>query len=140
MHKSIIAAVAAMGVATSVAASNVTIADNILHMKSSSSGGKVEMTVSGPNGLVYNSTFVGGDNAISAADMKATKDGLYKFELLEIEELGEEKVRDDMNGRGLTTRKIVKSNKVSGQFRVQNGVLIDSKLTEDENSKTSLNK
>ena len=140
MHKSILATFVATGFASSVAASDVTVADNVLQMHSSLFGNKTHMTVSGPDGFVFKTTRAGGDTSLSAGDLQATKDGLYKFEFVEIKELGEEKVRDDFNGRGLTTRKIVESKKVSGHFRIVNGAMVDSNLAETKKDSVSLNK
>ncbi|MCW8877899.1 MAG: hypothetical protein OQJ89_09685 [Kangiellaceae bacterium] len=140
MHKSILATMVAMGFAGSVAASDVTVADNVLQMHSSLYGNKVNVTVMGPDGFVFNTTRAGGDSSLTASDMKATKDGLYKFEFVEIKEFGEEQVQDDFNGRGLATRKVVESKTVSGHFRIKDGAMVDSNLAETKKDSVSLNK
>lgn len=139
MHKSILAVVSAMGLAGAAAASDYTIANNAIQMKSNLFGDTVKVTVTGPNNFYYTSEKAGGNARLSASEMQAYSDGLYKFEALEIKELGEEKVQDDFNGRGLTTRKIVEANKVSGHFRIVKGAMIDSNLVEDESKSSTLN-
>lgn len=140
MHKSILATILATGFAGSVAASDVSVTDNVLQMHSSLFGNKTHMTVNGPDGFVFKTTRAGGDTSLTPSELKATKDGLYKFEFVEIKELGEEQVRDDFNGRGLTTRKRVESQKVSGHFRIVNGSMIDSSLVETKNDSRTISK
>lgn len=124
--KSVVAASVAIGLASSVAANDAKLSNNAIEMKSSLFGDQVKMTVTGPQNFHYSAKSSGGDTVLSLDEINAQNDGVYKYEFVELKVLGEEYVTDKFNGRGPTKRKIVESKKVSGHFRIANGVLVNS--------------
>ncbi|NVJ49950.1 MAG: hypothetical protein HWE13_05445 [Gammaproteobacteria bacterium] len=130
LHKSILAALVATGLASTVSAGKPSVDNNMLQMPSKIGGNKVEITISGPSQFSYKTSSFSGNASVSASQIGFNQDGLYKFEILEIKELGEEVVQDDFNGRGTITRQRVESAKTSGTFRVVNGVMVDASLVE----------
>ncbi|TQV80223.1 hypothetical protein [Aliikangiella coralliicola] len=131
--KSVVATSLAIGLAGSVVANDVKLSDNAIQMKSSLYGDSVKMTITGPDKFRYTSEKAGGNALLSLDEVNARKDGLYKYEFVEIKTLGEEDVVDEFNGRGKTKRKIVESKKVSGHFRISNGVLVSKNKLEKTN-------
>jgi len=140
LHTTVLAALVATGLATSVSAGKLSIADNTLAVPSSINGNRVEVKVSGPEQFNYKSASFSGDAIVSAGDMGFSQDGLYKFEVLEIKELGEEVVVDDFNGRGQAVRKRVEAIRTSGTFRVKNGMMVDSSLIEVDKKALGIDK
>lgn len=140
VQKSVVAAGLAIGLASSVAANDVKLSNNAIELKSSLFGDQVKMTVTGPKNFSYTAKSSGGDTVLSIDEINAPNDGLYKYEFVELKTLGEETVTDDFNGRGTTTRKIVEAKKVSGHFRIANGVLVNSNKPESNlNGSNELN-
>ena len=138
--RTLIAIAAGLGIAGSVAAADVSIKNNVLTPLKSINGDKIDVTVTGPKGFVFSTVKAGGDNTLSLGELNAMNDGLYKFEFTEIKSFGEEQVRDDFNGRGLSTRKVVESNKISGNFRIVKGQMVDSDLVEKSANTLNSNK
>ena len=136
MHKSIFSTIAAIGLASSVAAiglvSSVVASDHILtqntiQLQSDFYGNDVQLTVTGPDGFNFTKK---GVTLVSLSEMKAQKDGQYRFEFVEINVLGEQQVTDNFNGRGQATQKIVESIVEAGHFRIKNGAIISIQLVE----------
>lgn len=137
--KSVVATSLAIGLASSVAANDVKLSSNTIEMKSELFGDEVKMIVTGPENFRYAAESSGGDTILSLDEIRAPKDGVYKYEFIEIKTLGEEYVTDDFNGRGTTKRKIVESKKVSGHFRIANGVLVNTNTVESNLNKLNAN-
>ena len=129
---SLLATILTIGLTAQLAASDVNIANNTLHLKSTLSADTVQMTVSGPKDFHFSQNRSGGDVSISLDDIEAYEDGLYKYEITEIESAGERQVNDEFNGRGHSVQKIVTAKTISGHFRIEGGAVVDSTLQEKD--------
>jgi len=127
-------AVLSAGLALSFAstAAEVKTFDNMIELQSQKSG-RVDVSIAGPNNFAFKSRYDAAP-AITLNEIDAYEDGLYKYEFVEIDVLGQETVQDDFNGRGTATRNIVKSNVVSGHFRIKGGAIVSDQAVEEESS------
>ena len=126
----------ALGLVGAAGAGQVEISTNDINFKSIQHDQQGVLKVTGPKGFYQEFKVSEGQASLPLYELGLKQDGLYSYELLLLSEQGQETITDARNGRDNAVRKIVVSEKITGDFRVENGGVTETALEDgSENPK-----